>query len=99
MGWGGDLTFFKKLPSNSLPNGKSFQIPPPQTALVKYLKVGPKKGTIKISPNKTLRSLFISVAASPNKHVPVTSVIICLTNQSVSHCVEYRNLYEKVHIL
>ena len=25
QGWGGDLTFFKNLQSNSLPTGKSFQ--------------------------------------------------------------------------
>ena len=41
-----------------------------------------QKGTIKISPNKTLQSLFINVAASPKIHVPVTSAIICF-NQSI----------------
>ena len=40
------------------------------------------KGTIKISLNKTLQSLFINVAASPKIHVPVTSAIICF-NQSI----------------
>ena len=37
------------------------QISPPRAAhfAVKYPKAGPKKGTIKISPNKTLKSLFI----------------------------------------
>ena len=43
---------------------------------VKYPKAGPKKGTIKISPNKTLQSLFINVAASPKINVPVTSAIV-----------------------
>ena len=38
-------------------------------------KAEPKKGTIKISPNKTLQS-FINVAASPKIHVPVTAAII-----------------------
>ena len=76
------------------------QIPPPRAAHIKYLKAGPKKGTIKISPNKTLQSLFINFAASPKIHVPVTSMCnYVLTNQSVLHCVEYRNLYEKVHVL
>ena len=55
---------------------------PTQAAHVKYLKAGPKKGTIKISLNKTLQSLFINVAASPKIHVPVTSAIICF-NQSI----------------
>ena len=37
------------------------QISPPRAAhfAVNYLKAGPKKGTIKISPNKTLKSIFI----------------------------------------
>ena len=47
---------------------------------VKYPKAGPKKGTIKISPNKPLQSLFINVAASPKIHVPVTSAIICFNH-------------------
>ena len=80
--WGGDLTFFKNLQSNSLPTGKSFQsnatkFPHPGLHIaVIYPKAGPKKGTIKISPNKTLQSLFINVAASPKIHVPVTAAII-----------------------
>ena len=63
---------------------KCNQIPPPRAAhcSVKYLKAGPRKGTIKISPNKTLQSLFINVAASPKIHVPVTSAIICF-DQSI----------------
>ena len=39
------------------------------------LKAEPKKGAIKISPNKTLQS-FINVAASPKIHVTVTAAII-----------------------
>ena len=80
--WGGDLTFLKKLQSNSLPTGKSFQpnaakFPQPGLHIaVKYPKAGAKKGTMKISPNKTLQSLFINVAASPKIHVPVTAAII-----------------------
>ena len=63
--WGGDLTFLKNLQSNSLPTGKSFQsnatkFPHPGLHIaVIYPKAGPKKGTIKISPNKTLQNLFI----------------------------------------
>ena len=62
--WGGDLTFFKNLSSNSLPMGKSFQsiatkFPHPGLHIAVHPKAGPKKGTIKISPNKTLQNLFI----------------------------------------
>ena len=63
--WGGDWTFFKNLQSNSLTTGKSFQSNatkfhhPGLHIAVTYPKAGPKKGTIKISPNKTLQSLFI----------------------------------------
>ena len=80
--WGGDFTFFKNLPSNSLPTGESFQskaseFPHPGLHIAtKYPKAEPKKGTVKISPNKTLQSLSINVAASPKIHVPVTAAII-----------------------
>ena len=63
--WGGDVTFFKNLQLNSLPTGKSFQSIATKSAhpglhiAVKYPKAEPKKGTIKISPNKTLQSLSI----------------------------------------
>ena len=68
--WGGDLTFFKNLPSNSLPTGKSFQsiatkFPHPGLHIAVHPKAGPKKGTIKISPNKNLQFFFINVAATP----------------------------------
>ena len=62
--WGGDLTFFKNLQLNSLPTAKSFQsntttFPHPGLHIaVKYPKAGPKKGKIRISPNRTLQSLF-----------------------------------------
>ena len=57
MGW--DLTFFKNLSSNSLCTGKSFQsiatkFRHPGLHIAVHPKAGPKKGTIKISPNKTL---------------------------------------------
>ena len=79
--WGRDLTFFKNLQSNSLPTGKSFQsnatkFPHPRLHIAVNPKAEPKKGTIKISPNKTLQSLFINVAASPKIHVPVTAAIL-----------------------
>ena len=78
--WGGDLTFFKNLQSNSLPRGKSFQsnatkFPHSRLHIAVSPKAEPKKGTIKISPNKTLQS-FINVAASPKIHVAVTAAII-----------------------
>ena len=49
--WGGDLTFFKNLPSNSLPTGKPFQsnaqkLPHPGRHIaVKYRQAGRKKAT------------------------------------------------------
>ena len=78
---GGDLTFFKNFAVKFLPTGKSFQsiatkFPHPGLHIAVHPKAGPKKGTIKISPNKTLQSLFINVAASPKIHVPVTAAII-----------------------
>ena len=80
MGWGFDI--FQELAVKFPAHGqiipvKCNQISPPRAAhcSVKYLKAGPKKGTIKISPNKTLQS-FINVAASPKIHVPVTAAII-----------------------
>ena len=78
IGWG--LTFFKNFQSNSLPTGKSFQsnatkFPHPRLHIAVHPKAEPKKGTIKISPSKTLQS-FINVAASPKIHVPVTAAII-----------------------
>ena len=74
------MNFFKNLQSNSLPTGKSFQsnatkFPHPRLHIAASPKAKPKKGTIKISPNKTLQS-FINVAASPKIHVPVTAAII-----------------------
>ena len=97
--WGGDLTFFQTFAVNFPAHGKSFQSvatkflhPGLHTAV--HPKAGPKKGTIKISPNKTLQSLFINVAASPKIHVPVTASVIRF-NHSIRvlvHCIEYRNL-------
>ena len=94
--WVGDLTFFKKLSSNSLPMGKSFQsiatkFPHPGLHIYVDPKPGPKKGTIKISPNKTLESLFINFTASPKIHVPVKAAIMRF-NHSIRvliHCIEY----------
>ena len=65
-GGGGDLTFFKNLQSNSLPTGKSFQsnatkFPHPRLHIAVNPKAEPKKGTIKISPNKTLQSFILMV--------------------------------------
>ena len=75
------MTFFKNLQSNSLPTGKSFQSNPtkfplhPSLHIAVNRKAEPKKGSIKISPNKTLQS-FINVAVSPKIHVPVTAAIL-----------------------
>ena len=81
MRWGFDIfqKFAVKFPAHSqIIPVKCNQISPPRGLhiAVKYPKAGPKKGTIKISPNKTLQSLFINVAASPKIHVPVTAAII-----------------------
>ena len=78
MGW--EFDFFQNLQSNSLPTGKSFQsnatkFSCPKLHIAVSPKAEPKKGTIKISPNKTLQS-FINVAASSKIHVPVTAAII-----------------------
>ena len=64
MGWGFDIfqKFAVKFPAHGqIIPVKCNQISPPRAAhcAVKYPKAGPKKGTIKISPNKTLQSLFI----------------------------------------
>ena len=69
MGWGFDIfqKFAVKFPAHGqIIPVKCNQISPPRAAhcAVKYPKAGPKKGTIKISPNKTLQSLFIKVAAT-----------------------------------
>ena len=104
IGWGfGDLTIFKNLLSNSLPSFQSIatKFPHPGMHIAVYPKAGPKKGTIKISPNKTLQSFFINVTASPKIHVPVKAAIIRF-NHSIRvliHSIEYRNLKEKGHIL
>ena len=70
------------------------QLSPPRGDIAVHPKAGPKKGTTEISPNKTLQSLFINVAASPKIHVPVTASVIRF-NHSIRvlvHCIEYRNL-------
>ena len=80
IGWGFD--FFKKFQLNSLPMGKAFQsnatkFPHPRLHIAVNPKAGPKRGRIKISPNKSLQSFYyINVAASPKIHVPVTAAII-----------------------
>ena len=51
------------------------KFPHPRLHIAVNPKAEPKKGTIKISPNKTLQS-FINVAASPKIHVPVTAAFI-----------------------
>ena len=61
MGWGFDI--FEKCAVEFLPTGKSFKsiatkFPHPGLHIaVKYPKAEPKKGTIKISSNKTLQFL------------------------------------------
>ena len=74
------IIIIKNLESNSLPTSKSFQsnptkFPHPRLHIAVNPKAEPKKGTIKISPNKTLQS-FINVAVSPKIHAPVTAAII-----------------------
>ena len=63
VGWGFD--FFQKFAVKFPAHGQIIpvncnQISPPELHIaVKYPKAEPKKGTIKISPNKTLQSLSI----------------------------------------
>ena len=78
IGWGFD--FFQKFAIKFPAHGKSFQsnpikFPYPRLQIAVNPKAEPKKGTIKISLNKTLQS-FINVAASPKIHVPVTAAVI-----------------------
>ena len=79
MGWGFD--FFQKFAIKFPAHGqitpvKCNQIsPPPRLHIAVNPKAEPKKGTIKISPNKTMQS-FMNVAASPKIHVPVTAAFI-----------------------
>ena len=78
MGWGFDFfqKFAIKLPAHGqIIPVKCNQISPPGLHITVNPKAEPKKGTIKISLNKTLQS-FINVAASPKIHVPVTAAII-----------------------
>ena len=97
--WGGDLTLFKNLPSNSLPTGKSSRsnatkFPNPGLHIAfKCPKVGPKKGTSFLIYKRLLhhqRYMFLFM---------LQLRLYVLTIQSVLHCVEYRNLQEEVHIL
>ena len=91
---GCDLTCFKNFAVKFLATGKSFQsiatkFPHPGLHIaVKYPKAEPKKG-----------KQFINVAASPKIHVTALLQLYVLAIQSVLHCVEYRNIQEKVHIL
>ena len=78
MGWGFNiLKICRQIPCPVANPVKCNQFPHPGLHIAtKYPKAEPKKGTMKTSPNKTLQSLFINVAASPKIHVPVTAAII-----------------------
>ena len=63
---GGDFNFFKNLQTNFLPTGKTFQsnatkFPHPRLHIAVNPKAEPKKGTIKISPNKTVQSFSAAI--------------------------------------
>ena len=82
-GGGGGICHFRiicrQIPSlrKSFQSNDATKFPHPGLHIaIKNPKAEPKKGTLKISPNKTLQSLFINVAASPKIHVPVTAEII-----------------------
>ena len=101
MGW--DFSFFQKFAIKFSTHGqiipvKCNQISPPQLHIAVNPKAEPKKGTIKISPNKTVQS-FINVAASPKIHVPVAELqlyvltIIRVTLRRIDKTLE------KVHVL
>ena len=75
MGWGFEI--FQKFAVQCPAHGqiipiKCNQICPPRAAHCYQIS----QGKMKISPNKTLQSLFINVAALPKAHVPVTAAII-----------------------
>ena len=78
MGWGFDFfqKFLIKFPAHGqIIQSNATKFPHPRLHIAVNPKAEPKKGTIKISPNKTLQS-FIDVAALPTIHVPVTAAII-----------------------
>ena len=75
------------------------KFPYPRLHIAVNPKAEPKKGTINISPNKTLQS-FINVAASPKIHVPVTAAIIyVLTIIRVTLRRIYKPLGESPHFV
>ena len=77
IGWGFD--FFQKNSIKFPAHGQSIPVKCNQISphIAVNPKAGPKRGRIKISPNKTLQSFYyINVAASPKIHVPVTAAII-----------------------
>ena len=80
MGWGFDIfqTFAVKFPAHGqIIPVKCNQISPPRAAQCYQISQGrTQERHNELSPNKTLKFLFINVAASPNIHVPVTAAII-----------------------
>ena len=102
-GHGVGFNFFQKFAIKFPTHGqiipvKCNQISPPQLHIAVNPKAEPKKGTIKISPNKTVQS-FINVAASPKIHVPVAELqLYVLTIIRVTLRRIHKTL-EKVHIL
>ena len=102
MGWGFD--FFQKFAIKLLAHVqiipvKCNQIPHPRLHIAASPKTEPKKGTLKISPNKTLQS-FINVAASPK--IQVMFLLQLQLYVSTIICVTLRRIHkplEKVHIL
>ena len=102
--WGGIFLFSKICNQILSPRAnhssqiKCNQISPPQQHIAVNIKAEPKKGTIKISPNKTVQS-FINVAASPKIHVPVAELqLYVLTIIRVTLRRIHKTL-EKVHVL
>ena len=66
-GWGFDI--FEKFAVKFPAHGQIIPVKCNQISLhiaVKYPKAGPIKGTIEISPNKTLQSLFLNVVHHNN---------------------------------
>ena len=94
-GHGVGIWHFSKicLSNSRLPTGKSFQsnatkFPHPAFWAAHCYQIS--QGTMKISPSKILRSLFINVAESPNIHVPVTAAILRFNhNPTASCCLHY----------
>ena len=80
--WGGDLTFFKTLQSNSLPTGKS--LPPRAAHCCQISKAKPKKGTV--TNEKQMKCEDKTV-----KYTQVSLVLIATISRPYGACMKRRS--------